>query len=105
VQAKVDRWLALQPLWRYTAIGYVFGFAAWTVAVYVAAWWSGGISAGDAGFPRGAFSFSHALIVAAMWTVTGVSLRWRQRGRKAIFWALLLAALVGGPLLVAVTPA
>jgi hypothetical protein len=105
VRTKVDGWLAAQPLWRYAVIAYVFGFAVSTMAVYVAAWGTGGMRAGDAGFPHGTFSFSFALIVAAMWTVMLVGLRWRRQGQKAIFWVLLLAALVGGPFLAAVTPA
>ena len=105
VQTRVDRWLALQPLWRYVTIAYVSGFALCTAAVYVAAWGSGGIRAGDAGFPHGTFSFSFALISAAMWTVIWVGFRWRRQGRKAIFWVLLLAAIVVGGFLTAVTPA
>jgi hypothetical protein len=61
----------------------------WAVSVYAA---------------HGTFSFSDALIDAACWTILLVGFRWRQRGRKELFWALLLTTLVGAAFL-AVTPA
>ena len=105
MRTKADRWLAHQPLWLYAAIAFAVGFGIWAAAVYAGAWASGGVRAGDGGFDHGTFSFSHALIVAAMLMVLFVGVRWRQQGRNYIFWVLGLAAIVVGGLLVAVTPA
>ena len=75
--------------------------------MYLAAWTTGGLRAGDAGFPHGTFSYSHALIIAAMWTAISVGYRWRQRtqqSRKGIMPVLWLVVLVVGEILLAVTP-
>ena len=92
-------------MWAYAAIAYAAGFGIWTVSVYVAAWANGGITTGDAGFPHGRFSYLHALIFAAMFTVILIGARLRQQGRRAIFWVLGLAALLAGVFLVAGTSA
>lgn len=105
MQTRADRWLDRQPLWLYAAIAYAAGFGIWTASVYVGAWTSGGTRSGDGGFDHGPFSFSHALIFAAMLMVILIGARWRRQGRKAIFWVLALAAIVGGGFLMAVTPA
>jgi hypothetical protein len=108
VRKKLNPWLDRQPLWVFVLISYAACFVTYTAWVYVLAWATGGVRAGDLGFPlpQGAFSYSLALSTSAMGTVLLAGYRWRrltQRGGKAFTPMLLLAALGVFVLLLVVT--
>ena len=86
VVRRASRWLDQLPWWQFAPLYFVILAAVFVLAVYIAAWSTGGVTGGDLGFTRtGQLDFVGVAIAAAIFTtcqLLGRTWRRRRQARK-----------------------